>query len=67
MQRDDHASIPKLTEAQIDEIAERAAAVALERVYTQIGKSVVSKFLWLVGAGTLAVAAWLNGAGYFNK
>ncbi|MFC4518619.1 hypothetical protein [Cupriavidus pinatubonensis] len=66
MHNDSHA-IPKLTEEQIDEIAERAAQVALERVYTQIGKSVVSKFLWLVGAGTLAVAAWLNGAGYFHK
>jgi hypothetical protein len=35
----------------------------LERVYTQIGKSVVSKLLWLVGAAALAVAAWLNGHG----
>ena len=45
----------------------RGQGLRLERVYTQIGKSVVSKFLWLVGAGTLAVAAWLNGAGYFHK
>lgn len=67
MQRENHAAIPHLTEDQIEQIAERAAQVALERVYTQIGKSVVSKFLWLVGAGTLAVAAWLNGAGYFHK
>jgi len=63
---ENHA-IPQLTEAQIDAIAERAAAVALERVYTQIGKSVVSKILWLVGAGALAVAAWMNGAGHLTK
>lgn len=58
---------PPLTDEQIEAIAERAAEVALEKVYTSIGKSVVSKFLWLVGAGALAVAAWLNGAGYFHK
>lgn len=55
----------QLTAEQIEAIAERAAEVALERVYTQIGKSVVNKFLWVVGAAGLAVAAWLNGAGHF--
>ena len=52
-----------LTHEQIEEIAQRAAEVALERVYTQIGKSIVSKFLWVCGAAGLAVAAWLNGHG----
>jgi len=56
-----------LSPQQIEEIAERAAEVALEKVYTSIGKSVVSKFLWLVGAAALAVAAWLNGAGYLKS
>lgn len=54
---------PHLTQEQIEAIAERAAEVALERVYTQIGKSIVSKFLWICGAAGLAVAAWLNGHG----
>lgn len=53
---------PLLSDEQINLIAERAAEVALERVYTQIGKSVVSKVLWVVGAATLAATAWLNGA-----
>ncbi len=57
---------PQLSDDQIERIAERAAEVALERVYTSIGKSVVSKFLWLVGAASLAVAAWMNGAGHFK-
>lgn len=57
---------PPLTPDQIEAIAERAAEVALEKVYTQIGKSVVSKVLWLAGAATLAVAAWLNGAGHWK-
>jgi hypothetical protein len=54
---------PHLSDEQIDAIAERAAERALEKVYTSIGKSVVSKFLWLVGSGALALAAWLNGKG----
>ena len=57
---------PTLSDDQIERIAERAAEVALERVYTQIGKSVVSKVLWIFGAAGLAVAAWMNGAGHFK-
>lgn len=54
----------RLSDEQIAIIAEKAAEVALQKVYTNIGKSVVSKFLWVIGAGTLAVAAWMNGAGH---
>ena len=57
---------PQLSDEQIERIAERAAQVALEKVYTSIGKSVVSKFLWLVGAASLAVAAWMNGSGHLK-
>jgi hypothetical protein len=52
-----------LTDDQINVIAERAAEKALESVYAQIGKSVVTKVLWLVGAASLAVFAWLKGKG----
>ncbi len=57
---------PTLSEEQIESIAERAATVALERVYTQIGKSVVSKVMWLAGAAVLAILAWLGGQGKLN-
>jgi hypothetical protein len=57
---------PHLTEDQIDAIAERAAERALEKVYTSIGKSVVSKFLWVVGTAVLALSAWLHGHGFFK-
>jgi hypothetical protein len=63
---EERRTIPQLSDDQIERIAERAAEVALERVYTQIGKSVVSKFLWFVGAATLALAAWLNGSGHLK-
>ena len=56
------ASSP-LTEEQLEAIAERAAEKALEKVYASIGKSIVQKFLWLVGAAALALAAWMKGSG----
>ena len=58
--------VPHLSESQIEAIAERAAEVALERVYTQIGRSVVNKVMWAIGAAALAIAAWLNGAGWLR-
>ena len=64
--KNERRAYPTLSEEQIEAIAERAAEVALEKVYTSIGKSVVSKILWLVGAATLAVTAWLNGAGHLK-
>ena len=63
---EERRAYPNLSDEQIEAIAERAAEVALERVYTQIGKSVVSKILWIFGAAGLAVAAWMNGAGHFK-
>ena len=57
---------PLLSEEQIEKIAERAATVALERVYTQIGKSVVSKVLWVFGAAAIALVAWLGGSGHLK-
>lgn len=53
----------ELSDDQIERIAERAAEVALSKVYQQIGKSVVQKILWVVGAASLALFAWLNGSG----
>lgn len=69
------ASIYLFTRAQVNEIAERAAEIALERqadamlerLYLKVGKSIVSKFLWAVGTGLLALAAWMSGAGHLPK
>lgn len=51
----------ELSDEQIDDIAERAAERALEKVYAQVGKSVVTKMLWLVGVVTLCLLVWLAG------
>jgi tetrahydromethanopterin S-methyltransferase subunit G len=54
-----------LTEDQLDEIANRAADRAVEKitthVYQQVGKSVLNKLLWIIGA--LSTAAYL----YFHN
>lgn len=50
-----------LTDAQIEIIAERAAEVALEKVYTEVGKSVLKKLAWLTGAAVIGLFMWLAG------
>ena len=44
-----------LSDELIEKIAERAAAKALEKVYTGVGKSVLTKLLWIFGAAGLAL------------
>jgi hypothetical protein len=53
----------RLTEAEIDAIAEKAAEKALEKVYTEVGKSVVKKAMWVIGVGTFFLMVWLAGKG----
>ncbi|GAA4401259.1 hypothetical protein [Quisquiliibacterium transsilvanicum] len=58
---------PHLTDEQIEEIAERAAEVALNKVYTEVGKNVLKKLAWLTGAAVVALATWLSSHGAFPK
>ncbi len=53
----------RLSEEQLDELAERAADKALEKVYIQIGKSIVQKALWIIGASILPVYLFLKSKG----
>lgn len=57
----------QLTDAQIDAIAERAAEVALNKVYTEVGKNVLKKLAWLTGAAVIGLAMWLAGHGSLPK
>ena len=52
-----------LSEEQINAIAERAAERALEKVYTEVGKSTVKFVLWVAGAAVLALLAYLGATG----
>lgn len=49
-----------LTDEEIEHIADRAAERAIEKVYTEVGKSVLKKLAWIVGAGLLALFVWLS-------
>ncbi len=56
-----------LTEDQIEEIAERAAERAMQKLtdhmYKQVGKSVVSKLFWIVGVISVGLYLWLKQKG----
>ncbi len=52
-----------LSKDQIDDIAQRAAAHALRLVYEEVGRNVVRAALWIIGAGCLALLAYLGLSG----
>jgi len=56
-----------LTEHDIDEIADRAAQKALEKVYAQVGASVLKKLAWLVGVAVIGLVMWLGSNGNLPK
>lgn len=53
----------ELSDAQIDEIAERAAAKVIAIVQLEIGKSALRALLYVVGAAMAAAVAWLAAHG----
>lgn len=52
---------PPLTEDMLDAIAERAAKRVMDNVYREVGKSLLTKFVWAAGVLGVAVAMWLSG------
>lgn len=59
-----------LNDEQIDEIAERAADLAVkkltENAYKAVGKSIIEKLFWIVGVLTVAVYLWAKEKGIVN-
>jgi len=51
----------KLTDEQIDAIAEAAAEKAFQKIYAQVGKSVLTKLAWMAGAAVVGLFMWLGG------
>jgi len=51
----------QLTDAEIEIIAERAAEKAIEKVYTELGRSVANKLLWFLGVAVVGAIALLAG------
>lgn len=56
-----------LSDAQIEKIAEKAADKAVakltDRVYRDVGKSVIQKFIYIVGVIGVAAFLWLQAKG----
>lgn len=59
-----------LTDAQIEEIAERAATKAVQKmtdhIYKSVGKSVLSKLAYLLGAFLVGASIWLQMKGFIK-
>jgi hypothetical protein len=59
-----------LTDEQVERIAEKAAEKAVakltDQVYREVGKGVVSKFVWIVGALAVGLFIWLKAQGYLK-
>ena len=54
-----------LSEQLIDEIAEKAAQKALDKVYIEVGKSVLKRAAWITGVLMIALLTYLAGKGSF--
>lgn len=58
---DERREVLNLSEEQIDFIAEKAATKAVSRMtgkmYEEVGKTIISKFFWLVGLLAIGIIA----------
>lgn len=63
-------NVPNLTEQQMDEIAERAALKAVEKItqhtYQAVGKSIVNKFFYIIGMCAVGLYYYLQQKGYIK-
>lgn len=58
---------PPLTDSEIDQIAEKAAERAVAKltahVYQEVGKGVVKRLFWIVGALAVGLYLWASAKG----
>ena len=61
------ADCPFSDEAALEKVAEKAAEKAIKKltnhVYQEVGRSVISKFVYIVGACSLGLYLWLKSKG----
>lgn len=61
---------PHISEEQVEAIAARAAELAIEKVtnhvYRTVGKSVITKAIWLIGASAVGAYLWLRSNGWIR-
>jgi hypothetical protein len=62
--------VETLSEEIIEVIAERAAEKAMlkmtNQLYREVGRGIISKFLYLVGILTIAAWAWMHNNGWLK-
>lgn len=59
MENEKHTLV-QLTQTELDDLKEQL----LESIYADIGRSIVKKILWILGAVAIAGFAWLAGKGH---
>lgn len=61
------AECPLMSEDEVEKIAERAAEKAVKKltnhVYQEVGKSVISKFVYIVGVCSVGLYLWMKSKG----
>lgn len=64
---EDRAGCPYLSQKQVEEIAEKAAVKAVQKMtdsmYREIGRGVVKKILWFIGVASVLLYFWLRDRG----
>lgn len=55
-----------LTDEQIEHLVEKVTEKVIENVYTSVGKSVVTKFFWVVGVAAVGLVTYLAGIGHIK-
>ena len=57
----------RFTPDDIEEIANAAAERVLDKIYNEVGKSVIKRLAWLAGAALIGVFMWLSSKGDIPK
>ena len=55
-----------LSDEQLEHLVERVTEKVIENVYTSVGKSVVTKFFWIVGLAAISIVTYFAGAGHIK-
>lgn len=55
--------VNKTIDDRLEDIAEKAATRALEKVYIEVGKGFLRKIVWAAGIIAFGVLSWMAGRG----
>lgn len=56
-----------LSDEQIEMIAEKAAEKALLKVYANVGRGIINKLAFVIGACVIGILLWMGGKGITLK